>query len=95
MDITPKLKIVNNLNFVQFAQTNVLSQFLFAGHIHHTIGAEPSTGFEYRPFLNDAAVIVAGVARSCPGLGFRDIYSNFGQRVDTPFAGFASMVLAF
>jgi len=95
MDITPKLKMVNNINFVQFAQTNVLSQFLFAGHIHHTIGAEPSSGFEYRPFLNDAAVFVGGVAVLLPGMGFRDIYSNFGQRVDTPFAGFMSMVLAF
>ncbi len=95
MDITPKLKMVNNLNFIQFAQTNVLQQFLFAGHIHHSIGAEPSAGFEYRPFLNDAAVVVAGVTVLLPGLGFRDIYSNFGQRVDSPFAGFASFVLAF
>ena len=95
MELTPKLKMVNNINFVQFAQTNVLSQFLYAGHIHHTIGAEPSSGFEYRPFLNDATVIVAGVAALLPGMGFRDIYSNFGQRVDTPFAGFASVVLAF
>jgi hypothetical protein len=95
MDITPKLKMVNNINFVQFAQTNVLEQFLFAGHIHHTIGTEPSTGFEYRPFLNDATVIVVGAAALLPGMGFRDIYSNFGQRVDTPVAVFASAVLAF
>ncbi len=95
MDITPKFKIVNNINFLQFAQTNVLTQFLYAGHIHHTIGAEPSSGFEYRPFLNDAAVIVAGVTALLPGLGFRDIYSNFGQRVDTPFAAFGSFVLSF
>jgi hypothetical protein len=95
MDITPKLKMVNNINFMQFAQTNVLEQFLYAGHIHHTIGAEPSSGFEYRPFLNDAVVVVTGVAALLPGMGFRDIYSNFGQRVDTPFAGFASLVLAF
>jgi len=95
MDLTPKLKMVNNLNFTQFAQTNVLKQFLFAGHIHHTIGVEPSSGFEYRPFLNDAVVVVTGVAALLPGMGFRDIYSNFGNRVDTPFAAFASLVLAF
>jgi hypothetical protein len=95
MDITPKFKVINNINFVQFAQTNVLRQFLFAGHIHHTIGAEPSSGFEYRPFLNDAVVVVAGAVALLPGMGFRDIYSNFGQRVDTPVAAFASVVLAF
>jgi hypothetical protein len=95
MDLTPKLKMVNNMNFMQFAQTNVLSQFLYAGHIHHSIGAEPSSGFEYRPFLNDAVVIVSGVAVLLPGMGFRDIYSNFGQRVDTPFAVFSSVVLSF
>ena len=38
---------------------------------------------------------MTGVAALLPGMGFRDIYSNFGQRVDTPFAGFASLVLAF
>ncbi len=95
MDITPKLKMVNNLNFIQFAQTNVLQQFLFAGHIHHTIGAEPSSGFVYRPFLNDATILVVGVSALLPGMGFRDIYSNFGQRVDTPFSGFAALTLAF
>lgn len=95
MDITPKLRMVNNINFVQFQQVQVLQQFLFAGHIHHTIGVEPSSGFEYRPFLNDAAVVVVGVTALLPGMGFRDIYSNFGQRVDTPFAGFASVVLSF
>ena len=78
---------------VEFRQ--VCQQFLFAGHIHHSIGTEPSSGFEYRPFLNDAVVLVTGVAALLPGLGFRDIYSNFGNRVDTPFAGFASLVLAF
>ena len=80
MDLTPKLKMVNNMNFVQFATTNVLEQFLFAGHIHHSIGTEPSSGFEYRPFLNDAVVLVTGVAVLLPGMGFRDIYSNFGNR---------------
>ena len=95
MDITPKLRMVNNLNFIQFQQTNVLRQFLYAGRIHHTIGVEPSSGFEYRPFLNDAAVVVVGVTALLPGLGFRDIYSNFAQRVDTPVAAFASFVLAF
>ncbi|WP_435017311.1 hypothetical protein TA3x_004917 [Tundrisphaera sp. TA3] len=95
MDLTPKFKMINNINFVQFAQTNVLQQFLYAGHIHRTIGVEPSTGFEYRPFLNDAVVMVGGVAALLPGMGFRDIYSNFGRRVDTPVAAFASLVLAF
>ncbi len=49
----------------------------------------------YRPFLNDATVIVVGVAALLPGMGFRDIYSNFGQRVDTPVAAFAALTLAF
>ncbi|WP_435009826.1 hypothetical protein P12x_001061 [Tundrisphaera lichenicola] len=95
MDITPKLKMVNNMNFLQFQQVNVLKQFLYAGRIHHGIGLDISSGFEYRPFLNDAAVVVAGVNTLLPGLGFRDIYSNFGRRVDTPVSAFASLVLAF
>ena len=95
MDLTPKLKMINNMNFLQFQQTNVLKQFLYAGRIHRGIGVDVSSGFEYRPFLNDAAVLVAGANVLLPGLGFRDIYSNFGQRVDTPVSVFASLVLAF
>jgi len=30
-----------------------------------------------------------------PGLGFRDLYSNLGNRVDTPFAGFFALTLNF
>jgi hypothetical protein len=45
--------------------------------------------------VSDNVIIVAGTTRLLPGLGFRDVYSNFGSRVDTPFAGFLAMTLSF
>jgi hypothetical protein len=95
MDITPKLKMVNNVNFEWFDATNVLEQYLFAAHIHRGIGADLSSGFVYRPLVSDNVIIVAGTTLLLPGLGFRDVYSNFGSRVDTPFAGFLAMTLSF
>ena len=95
MDLTPKLKMINNMNFKWFESTNVLQQFLFAGNIHRGIGVDLSSGFEYRPFLSDNVVGIAGVQTLLPGLGFLDLYSNDHRRVDTPFALFGALTLNF
>ena len=95
MDLTPKLKMINNINFEWFDATNVLEQYLFAAHIHRGIGCDISSGFEYRPLLSDNIICIAGVTTLLPGLGFRDVYSNLGSRVDTPFAGFFALTFNF
>jgi hypothetical protein len=95
MDLTPKLKMVNNINFDWFESTNVLEQYLFAGHLHRSIGADLSSGFVYRPLASDNVIFIAGVDTLLPGLGFKDIYSNLGRNVTTPFAGFLAVTLNF
>ncbi|HEX8198880.1 MAG TPA: hypothetical protein VF590_00190 [Isosphaeraceae bacterium] len=101
-DLTPKLRMINNANLLWFDQTNVLEQFLFDGHIHRFIGADLSTGFEYRPLVSENLVIMAGVATLIQGEGFRNLYNNvstgFGNgpnRVDPWVQGFINMILAF
>ncbi|WZO97941.1 hypothetical protein EP7_004993 [Isosphaeraceae bacterium EP7] len=95
MDLTPKLKMINNMNFEWFDSTNVLEQYLYMGNIHRGIGVDISSGFEYRPFLSDNFVCVLGVTTLLPGLGFRNLYSNFGEQVDPLFAGFTAMTVSF
>ena len=95
MDLTPKLKMVNNMNFKWFETTNVLQQFLFDGRIHRGIGTDLSSGFVYRPFLSDNVIVVTGFQTLLPSLGFRDLYSNDGRRVDVPFSGFLSININF
>src|SRR5207245_282324 len=48
-DITPKLKMINNVNWLWFESTKVLETFTFDAGIDNHIGCDLSTGFEYRP----------------------------------------------
>lgn len=95
MDLTPKLKSINNFSMLWFDRTNVLEQFLFDGNIDRMIGGDLSTGFEYRPLLSENVMLVGGVSVLVPGLGFRNLYNNFDDRVDTLVAGFANLILQY
>ena len=95
MDLTPKIKMLYNTNFLWFEATNSLEQFLYDGHIDQSIGADLSLGFEYRPLLIDNVVFVAGISTLLPGNGFRDLYNNLNDKVDPLVAGFIAFNLAF
>jgi hypothetical protein len=94
-DLTPKIKMFNNCNFLWFDQTNVLEQFLYDGHIDKNIGVDLSTGFEYKPLLSENISIISGISMLIPGQGFRNIYNNFSSRVDPLVAAFMNVNLAF
>lgn len=87
-DITPKLRSVNNCNFLWFDQTSVLEQYIFQERVRHRIGTDLSTGVEYRPFLNNNVVIIGGISGLIPGDGFTDLYNRNNDRPDGFFASF-------
>src|SRR5262249_6735487 len=58
LDLTPRLRMVNNLNFLWFDQTNVLEQYLFQARIHRFIGYDLSVGFDYRPLASENAIAI-------------------------------------
>ena len=95
MDLTPKIKSITNCNFLWFDQTNVLEQFTFQADIADEIGTDLSTGIEYRPFLNNNAIIVGGVSVLMPGRGFRDLYNPIVGKVGTLAAGFLEVILQY
>jgi hypothetical protein len=73
-EVTPKLKLVTNANFLWFDTTEVLEQLLKQSVVHSHIGTDLSLGIEYRPLLNDNIVVIGGLAMLIPGQGFDDIY---------------------
>jgi hypothetical protein len=75
-DVTPKLKIITNVNFLWFDTTEVLRQFLEQSVVHSHIGTDLSMGIEYRPLLNDNIIFICGLALFLPGSGFNDIYGS-------------------
>jgi hypothetical protein len=79
LDLTTKLRSVNNVNFLWFDKTNVLEQYVFQNHIDREIGFDLSSGVEYRPLLNNNVIIVAGAAALLPANGFRQLYNRFRE----------------
>ncbi len=94
-DLTPKLKLVTNVNFLWFQETEVLQQFVFQDHIDQEIGTDLSTGVEWRPLLNNNVLIIAGVSGIIPGAGFEDLYSPLRGDAEGMFASFIDVALTY
>lgn len=94
-DITPKLKLITNVNWLWFEDTAVLEKFVFQSNISNFIGTDMSMGLEYRPFLNNNAIVVGGVSGLLPGGGFEDLYNPLLGNVDALGAAFLEMVLTY
>ncbi|MDB5311700.1 MAG: hypothetical protein JWO38_5902 [Gemmataceae bacterium] len=94
-DITPRLRLVNNANYLWFDKTASLSTFLFQGKIDRDIGLDVSSGFEYRPRLNNNAILMGGLGMLLPGGGFRELYNKKDAKVPPLLDGFVEMVFTF
>jgi hypothetical protein len=75
-DLTPSLKLVGNVNFLQFARTQPLVFLLQQNAIPRTIGFDSGIGAIYRPLLNDNITIHAGATALVPSSGLRQIYTS-------------------
>ena len=95
MDITPKLRLIGNCNFLWFDHTESLQLFLDQQKIRRSIGTDLSLGCEYRPYLNNNVITRFGVATLLPGDGFRDIYGLIQNNVGPMFAAFMEAVLTY
>ena len=88
--LTQSLKLVGNVNFLQFARTQSLVFTLQQAGIRRTIGTDASVGAIYRPFLSDNIVLSGGAAVLVPGRGLRDFYTS-----QTLFSVFATVRFQF
>jgi hypothetical protein len=95
VDVTPKLKLINNWNLLWFDKTASLETFVFQGKIDTFIGGDLSLGVEYRPLLSNNAVMTFGIATLIPGQGFKDLYDRLHQDVGGLVAGFATFTLLY
>ena len=90
-EITPKLKLIFNANYLWFAHTEPLELFLQQRNIDREIGADISLGVQYRPLLNNNVIFNYGMAALVPGDGFEDIFES-----DKPLmSAFVSLTLRF
>jgi hypothetical protein len=94
-DITPRMKTINNVNFLWFDETEVLETYLFVGGVEKFIGADLSTGLEYRPLHNNNVLIEAGLATLLAGNGFSDLFQNLQGETRDHVAGFMELILEY
>lgn len=87
-DLTTKLKLITNANYLWFNQTASLETLVFQNPIRDQIGLDLSGGFEYRPLLNNNVIFVGGLSGLIVGNGFRDLYQPLQGNVNNLAAGF-------
>jgi len=90
-EVTPKLKAVLNGNYLRFANTISLQQFLNQPAISNDIGIDYGLGLIYRPFLNNNAVFTLSATALTPLAGFSSIY----QSKQTLFSVFTSLSFTY
>jgi hypothetical protein len=95
MDLTPKLRMINNVNYLWFDKTNPLETFVFQNRIDNAIGTDLSVGFEYRPLLSNNVIFVLGANTLIPGPGLKDLLNKVDDDADSLFSVFLEMTLAF
>ncbi len=92
LDITPKLKLINNINWMWFDNTSSLQTLVFDGNIDNFIGTDLSMGIEYRPLLSNNIVVTSGVSTLIPGSGFKGLYADSQTKtINALVAGFLEM----
>lgn len=94
-DITPRLRSINNANVLFFDKTNSLETFTYQSNIDRFIGVDLSSGMEWRPRLNNNAIIMGGLSTLIPGGSFRQLYNKKDSKVPSLFSGFVEVILTF
>ncbi len=89
-EVTQRLKLVFNLNYLRFHHTESLEYVLFQNRIRHDIGFDYSVGITYRPLLINNVQFTFGASYLQPGRGFRDIYTDASRNCPPNLADFCT-----
>ncbi|HEY2342063.1 MAG TPA: hypothetical protein VGH90_03485, partial [Chthoniobacteraceae bacterium] len=85
MELTPKLKLFANANYIWLAEPEAVRVALQTNQASNKLGLDLSLGFKYRPLLTDNIIVSLGGGIFLPGKGFKDIYETNA----TPIPGYA------
>jgi hypothetical protein len=89
-DLTEKLRLSLNANYLQFQYVEPLQRVLFQSNIEKSIGMDYSVGFQWRPTLNDQIIVTGGASLFMPSPGFKNILTT-----DKLFAPFVVLTLRY
>ncbi len=75
-ELTPKMRIVTNLNLLSFDKVETVQRLLFQNQVDKFLGVDAGVGVQYRPMLTDNLLLTAGVSAFQPGKGFKQVLSS-------------------
>ncbi|MGH7599901.1 MAG: hypothetical protein ACREOI_26395 [bacterium] len=90
-ELTPKLKLILNGNYLRFANALSVQQFINQARINNDIGIDYGLGLIYRPFLNNNAIFTLSATALTPLSGFSSIY----QSSQMQFSIFTSLIFTY
>jgi hypothetical protein len=76
LDVTPQVRVVGNLSYLQFASTAVLGVLRNESPPSRQIGWDVSAGLQWRPFMSQNVVLNASAAALLPGRGLRQLFAE-------------------
>jgi hypothetical protein len=79
-DVSPRWRVIGNLNEIWFADTTVLSVLRNQGNIDRNLGTDVSAAIQYRPLFTQNIVLNASAAALIPGKGLRQLYDVDGGK---------------
>jgi hypothetical protein len=75
-DVSPRWRVIGNLNQIWFSNTTVLSVLRNQGNIDRSLGTDVSAAVQYRPLFTQNIVLNASAAALIPGAGLRQLYDT-------------------
>jgi hypothetical protein len=79
-DLTPRWRLIGNLNQLWFANTSSLSVLRNQGTISRSLGTDVSVAVQYRPLFSQNVIVNASAAALVPGQGLKQLYAFEGSK---------------
>lgn len=89
-EVTPKLKVITNVSYLMFDNTDVLQVLQHDNKLGTSLGIDYSIGVNYRPFLNNQFIVNAGFAAFQPFGGYEDLFES-----DMQYSAFLGLTLSY
>jgi len=90
-DLAPQWRLIGNLSYLQFQNTEVLGVLRNQSPPPRSIGWDVSVGVQWRPFMSQNIVLNASAAALLPAEGLRQLYAQNG----TLYSVLTNLLLAF
>jgi hypothetical protein len=90
-DLAPQWRLIGNVSYLQFMNTEVLGVLRNQSPPSRSIGLDVSAALQWRPFMSQNMVINASVAALLPAQGLKELYAQNG----TLYSALANLLLAF